>query len=134
MSDKFNEQFLAALLDLTKGVGEFKTAVTSEFSEIRKELSEVHHEFREEIKVINATIAEEQKTTGVIKAALKVWESKKSFIIGAGAILVLTGASLGGLIVDRVNDTTGVTTLKETVKKNSETLKHLCAYLKAECE
>lgn len=126
---ELNDQLLAAVLDLTKGVGDFKNAVTSEFSEIRKELSEVHHEFREEIKIINKSIEEDKKATSVIKAAIELWDAKKSFIIGGGFVLLLTGASLGGLIVDRVNDTIGVTTLKETVKKNSETLKRLCNYL-----
>lgn len=127
-------QLLAAVLELTKNVSDIKNTVVVEVGAIRKELAVVHQEFREEIRVINAAIAEEKKITSVVRPLVEIWERKKTFVLGAAFILMLTGASFYGLIIKQVNEATGVSELVSIVKKNTETVNRLCAYLQLECK
>lgn len=57
-------------------------------------------------------------------------------LIAAGiiAIFSFSGSSLTTLVINTVNDTTGVTELSKVVKKNSETLNRLITYLHLEKE
>jgi hypothetical protein len=123
-----NPQLLAAVLDLTKSVSEIKTTLIQEIGSIRKELTAVHQEFRDEIRVINTAIDKEREITSVVRPLVEIWERKKAFVLGSAFVLMLTGASFYGLMVERFNEATGVSQIEEAVKKNTSVLKDLSAF------
>jgi hypothetical protein len=121
------ERLLDAVLDLTKEVHTMGTKIDDKIA-LLIEANKLKEEEQDK------RIGEVELITKAVKPFANLIINKQYVLIGVFTITVLTGFSLGQLIVTKVNDMTGLTELSEIVKKNSSTLKHLCTYFKAECK
>lgn len=120
-------KLLDAVLDLTKEVHIMGTKIDDKIA-LLIDANKLKEEEQDE------RIEEVEKITKAVKPFANLIINKQYVLIGVFTITILTGFSLGQLIVTKVNDMTGLTELSMIVKKNSSVLKRLCNYLKIEVE
>jgi hypothetical protein len=121
-----DERLLDAVLDLTKEVHDQGTKIDKQIAL----LIEANRLKEEE---------QDQRIENIEKLAplapfANVIKNQKFILLGMVIILGLTGLSFTQLVINTINEATGVNQLIIIEKKNSATLKRLCAYLKVVCE
>lgn len=120
------EKLLDAVLDLTKEVHSMGTKIDNKIA-----LLIDANKLKEE--------EQDQRIENIEKLAplapfANVIKNQKFILFGMVIILGLTGLSFTQLVINTINEATGVNQLIIIEKKNSATLKRLCNYLKVVCE
>jgi hypothetical protein len=120
------EKLLDAVLDLTKEVHSMGTKIDNKIA-----LLIDANKLKEE--------EQDQRIENIEKLAplapfANIIKNQKFILFGMVIILGLTGLSFTQLVINTINEATGVNQLIIIEKKNSATLKRLCSYLKVVCE
>jgi hypothetical protein len=130
--DKNNDVLIQAVLEIGRNMQEMNKDIHNMGTEINNKMIQL-------IEANKLKEAEQDKRIDNIEKlaplqpVANIIRNQKFIIFGMILVLGLTGLSFTQLIINTVNRATGLDQVLEIEKKNTATLKRLCAYLKLEC-